>query len=307
EVCGSVLGPQTSLGVSLPPVVTPGEDATLFRVEAGEDGEAQVDGVVAGIRWGFQLLAEGNFEDVEVVPDEGFSLELQEKTVEEQCQERPGGPSELPALDVLQALATLQGDLSSEPEKTCRAYVWFTCKSHERRKRDLAQKSAIIHGIPGFWANVVSFLMWHKWLLDLRKIMNHPQASVMISDQDKDFLSYMIDLNVSVSQPRSCSKLIFSFRDHPYVLKRVIIKEYYLDITGNRGHRSTPVHCISCRLDTRSLNFLNGLSGRNCPESDRIAEIISKDEWDDPQKDYPRREDSSMTETHVVKGSGGGP
>ena len=57
-------------------------------------------------------------------------MELQEKTVEEQCQERPGGPSELPALDVLQALATLQGDLSSEPEKTCRAYVWFTCKSH---------------------------------------------------------------------------------------------------------------------------------------------------------------------------------
>ena len=39
--------------------------------------------------------------------------------------------------------------------------------------------------------------MWHKWLLDLKQIMNHPQVSVMISDQDKDFLSYMIDLNVS--------------------------------------------------------------------------------------------------------------
>ncbi|XDB67297.1 hypothetical protein AB1E18_019670 [Capra hircus] len=149
-------------GTLQPPVVTPGEDATLFRVEAGEDGEAQVDGVVAGIRQGFYLLTEDIFEDVEVVPDEeqqqGSSLELQ-KSVEEQCQERPGGPSELPALDVLQALATLQGDLSSEPEKTCRAYVWFTCKSHERRKRDLAQKSAIIQGIPGFWANVVSFLL----------------------------------------------------------------------------------------------------------------------------------------------------
>ena len=79
--------------------------------------------------------------------------------MEEQCQESPGGPSELPALDVLQALATLQGDLSSEPEKTCRAYVWFMCKSHERRKRDLAQRSTIIQGILGFWANVVSFLL----------------------------------------------------------------------------------------------------------------------------------------------------
>ncbi|KAI4529188.1 hypothetical protein MG293_020862 [Ovis ammon polii] len=53
-----------------PPVATPGEDATLFRVEAGEDSEAQVDGVVAGIRRGFQLLAEDITEDVEVVPDE---------------------------------------------------------------------------------------------------------------------------------------------------------------------------------------------------------------------------------------------
>ena len=34
------------------------------------------------------------------------------------------------------------------------------------------------------------------------------------------------------NHPRSCSKLIFSFQDHPYFLKRVIIKEYYLDITG---------------------------------------------------------------------------
>ena len=39
--------------------------------------------------------------------------------------------------------------------------------------------------------------MWHKWHLDLKQIMNHPQVSVMISDQDKDFLSYMIDLNVT--------------------------------------------------------------------------------------------------------------
>ncbi|KAI4550639.1 hypothetical protein MJG53_000058 [Ovis ammon polii x Ovis aries] len=57
-------------GTLQPPVATPGEDATLFRVEAGEDSEAQVDGVVAGIRRGFQLLAEDITEDVEVVPDE---------------------------------------------------------------------------------------------------------------------------------------------------------------------------------------------------------------------------------------------
>ena len=39
--------------------------------------------------------------------------------------------------------------------------------------------------------------MWPEWLLDLKQIMNHPQVSVMISNQDKDFLSYKLDLKVS--------------------------------------------------------------------------------------------------------------
>ena len=46
-----------------------------------------------------------------------------------------------------------------EHEKNCRAQVWFMCKSHQRRKRVLARRSTIIHGIPGFWAKVVSFLL----------------------------------------------------------------------------------------------------------------------------------------------------
>ena len=39
--------------------------------------------------------------------------------------------------------------------------------------------------------------MWPAWLLDLKQIMNHVQVSVMISNQDKDFLSYKSDLNIS--------------------------------------------------------------------------------------------------------------
>ena len=34
--------------------------------------------------------------------------------------------------------------------------------------------------------------MWPEWLLDLK----HPQVSIMISNQDKDFLSYKIDLKI---------------------------------------------------------------------------------------------------------------
>ncbi|KAJ1057351.1 hypothetical protein K5549_022089, partial [Capra hircus] len=284
EEGGSVPGPPTFLVVS--PVVTPGAEATLFRVEAVKGHEALVDGEE------LQLLAEDVVEEVEIVVEEEqqqrSSQELEEKTVEEQGQERPRGPSERQVLEVLQALAALQVELSSKHEKNRRAYVQFMHKNHQRRKCHLAPRSAIIQGICGFWA---------------KAIINHPQVSFMISDQDKDFLGYMIDLKVQVrSHVRSHCKLIFSFGHNPYFLNTVIIKEYYLDITGYRAHRSTPVHWFwdfewgapSHRLDTRSLNFLKWVSGHNCPESNRIAEIISEDVWDGPLKYYPREEGSSM-------------
>ena len=79
--------------------------------------------------------------------------------VEEQGQERPRGLSEHQALDVLQALAALQVELSSELEKNYRTYIRFICKNHQRRKRHLAQRSAIIQGIPHFWTKAVSYLL----------------------------------------------------------------------------------------------------------------------------------------------------
>ena len=39
--------------------------------------------------------------------------------------------------------------------------------------------------------------MWHDWLLDLQRIVNDRQISIMISEQDKVLLSYMIDMKVS--------------------------------------------------------------------------------------------------------------
>ena len=135
EECGSVLGPQTFLVVSpgaqgdgapqpalvmlctaatlQPPVVTPGEDATLFKVEAAGDGGALVDRDMAGIRRVFQLLMENIMEELEVLADEeqqqGSSQDLEEKMLGDQVQEWLGGLNELLALDTLQALATPSG------------------------------------------------------------------------------------------------------------------------------------------------------------------------------------------------------
>ncbi|KAF4008096.1 hypothetical protein G4228_019709 [Cervus hanglu yarkandensis] len=220
--------------------------------------------------------------------DQGSSQELEEKMVEEQCLERPGGPSERSAPNALQALTALQLEVSSLHEENRRSSVRFMRMNHLRRKRHLARRSAILQGIPGFWA---------------KAIMNHPQVSIIISTQDEDFLRYMIDFKVQVwSHPRSRCKLIFSFRDNPDFWNTVIGKEYSLAISRYRARRSTPVHWFwdfergapSHRLDTRILIFLNWLLGHNCPESHRIAEIIGQDVWVDPMKYYSREDISAM-------------
>lgn len=109
------------------------------------------------------LLAEDVMEDVKVVADEeqeeGFSQELVEKTVEEQGLQRLGSPSECLALDELQALASLQVELSSRDEVNCWASVRFTCMNHLSRKRHLARRSAIIQGMRGLWARDVFYLL----------------------------------------------------------------------------------------------------------------------------------------------------
>ncbi|XP_060994108.1 testis-specific Y-encoded protein 1-like [Dama dama] len=285
----------------VPPGGTAGKVVTLFVDEmVMESGGSLMDGEEAGIGRVCHLLAEDVMEEVEVVADEerdqGSSPDLKEKTLEEQGLERPGGPSERPAPNVLQALTAPKMEVSSLHEENCRASVCFMHMNHPRRKRHLSRKGAIFQGIPDFWA---------------KAIMNHRQMSIIFNTQDEDFLRYMNDFKVQVRRyPRSRCKLIFSFRDNPYFWNTVIVKEYYLDITGKRGsqggvyraRRSTPVHWFwdfergapSHRLDTRSLNFLNWLSGHNCPESNRIAEIIGQNVWDDPLKYYPREEICAM-------------
>ena len=108
-----------------PPVATAGDNATHVSVEVAGYGGALVDRDVAGIRRVFQLLVEDIMEEVEVLADEkqqqGSSQDLDEKILEEQGQQRPGGLNELLALDALRALATLQVELSSDHEKNCRA------------------------------------------------------------------------------------------------------------------------------------------------------------------------------------------
>ncbi|XP_043753423.1 LOW QUALITY PROTEIN: testis-specific Y-encoded protein 1-like [Cervus elaphus] len=224
--------------------------------EMVEEGEALEEGEVSGIGQEFQLLVEDIIEEVELVVEEKqgkvSSQELEEKS-EEQGQEHPmtGASSDQAPLEEMEALAALQVELNSANKKGPKAYLRLQRKGHQRRKRPLNQRSAIIQGIPGFWA---------------KAFVNHPQVTVMMSDQEEEMLSYMKHLKLQeLGHPQSRCKLVSSFWDNPVFRNRVIIKEYYLGIPGYRACTSSPVHWFcgdewgvpSLRLDTRSLNIFN--------------------------------------------------
>ena len=81
-------------GTLEPPVVMPGQEATLFRLEIVDDSEPLVDEDVAGIGQGFQLLVQDIMEEVEVVGDEeqqkGSSQELKRKRWRSRARKGPG-------------------------------------------------------------------------------------------------------------------------------------------------------------------------------------------------------------------------
>nr|XP_044624054.1 testis-specific Y-encoded protein 3-like [Equus asinus] len=267
------------------------EEVNVLGVEAVREAEALGATEQAGLGREVRLLVEDMMEVVEVVEvvaeedrgqdaDEVQAEEPEEKP-EQQGQEEPGrGPTT--ARPPLEALEALQLELSSVNARARRAYSRLKHKNSERRKLHLDRRSAIIQSIPGFWA---------------KAILNHPQMSAMISEQDEDMLSYMMDLKVEeVRHPSDCCKIMLFFRKNPYFWNKVIIKEYLIDITGYRESHCTPIQwgqnyerkAYSRRHDNGSLNFFNWFSGHNFAGSSRIAEIIIEDLWPNPLQYYTR-------------------
>uniref|UniRef100_A0A8D2JEI1 TSPY n=1 Tax=Sciurus vulgaris TaxID=55149 RepID=A0A8D2JEI1_SCIVU len=246
------------------------------------------------------LLVEGIMEVVEVVTEEDVEEEQKEMGKEEeeeeeevvqepdhqecrekqeedhQAQPRPGPTSPRLPLEELQAL-----QLALEPvnSQAARAYARLKQKLKQRRKPQLDCRRSIIQGIPGFW------------------FVNHPQLSSMISDQDEDMLSYMIDLEVEERKhPSHCCKIMLFFGNNPYFRNEVITKEYLININGYRVFNSTVVQwyqeykreACSRRHHNSSPNFFNWFTDHNFTGSDRITEIISKDLWLTPLNYYKR-------------------
>nr|XP_024415345.2 testis-specific Y-encoded protein 1 [Desmodus rotundus]XP_053773780.1 testis-specific Y-encoded protein 1-like [Desmodus rotundus]XP_053773781.1 testis-specific Y-encoded protein 1-like [Desmodus rotundus]XP_053773782.1 testis-specific Y-encoded protein 1-like [Desmodus rotundus]XP_053773816.1 testis-specific Y-encoded protein 1-like [Desmodus rotundus]XP_053773817.1 testis-specific Y-encoded protein 1-like [Desmodus rotundus]XP_053773824.1 testis-specific Y-encoded protein 1-like [Desmodu len=221
------------------------------------------------------------------------------------AEEKPGGSSARPPLEVLEAL---QWQLSAESARGRRDYLAVKLATAQRRKPILERRRSVIQRIPGFWAKAISFPVLCVVVVGMveedgcgfltkEQIQNHPQISAIISDQDEDMLEYLLTVEVQeLVGPKHRCRLKFFFRSNPYFLNEVIIKEYHVSLAGYRATRSTAVDWFwdyergvpSRRQDTSSVNLFNWLSEHSLPGSGKIAELISEDLWPSPLRHYLR-------------------
>ncbi|XP_035581840.1 testis-specific Y-encoded protein 3-like [Zalophus californianus] len=210
--------------------------------------------------------------------EEEGAQELQEKQKGEEQPEGRRGPIPFP----LEALEALQSELEPENKQASRSSSRLRLSYCRRRQRHLEHRSALIRGIPGFWA---------------KAFVNHPQMSAVISKEDEGLLGYMTDLKVEdLRFPRDCRQILLFFRKNPYFRNEVVVKEYVLSAAGYGPSHSTPIQwhqdyeqeAYSRRDHNTSLNFFNWFSDPSFASSSRIAEIIMDDLWPNPLQYYMR-------------------
>uniref|UniRef100_A0A452R628 Testis-specific Y-encoded protein 3-like n=1 Tax=Ursus americanus TaxID=9643 RepID=A0A452R628_URSAM len=194
--------------------------------------------------------------DIMVAEEGQKEEEAQEKQEGEEQPEARRGPS----LSPLEALGALQSELEPVNKQASRSYSRLKLKSCQRRQRHLEHRSAIIRGIPGFWA----------------KFVNHPQMSAMISEVAK------------------CRHILLFFRKNSYFRNEVVVKEYVVSAAGYGPSHSPPIQwhqdfereAHSRRHHNSSLNFFNWFSDHSFAGASRIAEIIMDDLWPNPLQYY---------------------
>ncbi|XP_077003296.1 testis-specific Y-encoded protein 3-like [Tamandua tetradactyla] len=261
----------------------PSEETAILWVGMGPEIEKLEVRVEIEIRGETGLVNEDGMETVAVVTEEDVKEPQERQKEKEQVQSDLGPSRTRPFLEALEALR-----LEMEPvnARARRAFSRLRRNMWQRRKSHLESRSAIIQGFPGFW---------------VKAILNHPQMSAVITEQDEDMLNYMTNLEVEeINQPKNFCKITFFFRSNPYFQNEVIIKEYDVDITGFRASHSTPIRwfqnfecqAYSRRHQNTSPNFFNWFSDHNFTGSNRFAEIISEDLWLNPMQYYPREEET---------------
>uniref|UniRef100_A0A182P927 Protein SET n=1 Tax=Anopheles epiroticus TaxID=199890 RepID=A0A182P927_9DIPT len=191
--------------------------------------------------------------------------------------------------EALEAVDTCQNEIDALNEQASEEILKVEQKYNELRKPYYRKRNEFIKRIPSFW---------------MTAIMNHPQISGILEEEEEDCLQFLEKLEVEEFEDiKSGYRILFHFEENPFFENTVLTKEFKLGSNGESpSSTSTPIkwkpdHDLTKVLPKKVANnrrkrglenrtFFDWFTDNNDPINDDIAELIKDDLWPNPLQYY---------------------
>ncbi|XP_065192058.1 protein SET-like [Sycon ciliatum] len=181
----------------------------------------------------------------------------------------------------LSDLENTQDSLNELNEKASEEILRVEQRFNELRKPHFSRRSEIITEIPQFW---------------MQALLSHPLIGPIITEEDEEPLTHLIDVNVEEFQDiKSGYKIEFRFSENEHFTNEVLTKTYNLSSSNERP--STTEHTpIDWRPNMSLVDQFGARKGRDSTsffswfvektDSSGLGELIKDELWSDPVQYY---------------------
>lgn len=122
--------------------------------------------------------------------------------------------------EALEAVDTCQNEIDALNEQASEEILKVEQKYNELRKPYYRKRNEFIKRIPSFW---------------MTAIMNHPQISGILEEEEEDCLQFLEKLEVEEFEDiKSGYRILFHFEENPFFENTVLTKEFKLGSNGGK-------------------------------------------------------------------------
>ncbi|XP_072016676.1 LOW QUALITY PROTEIN: protein SET-like [Amphiura filiformis] len=190
--------------------------------------------------------------------------------------------------DAIEDIDEVQNQIDALNEKASEEILHVEQKYNKLRQPHFETRSQLINKIPNFWVTA---------------LVNHPQVSMLLDEEDEEALQYLTKVEVQEFEDiKSGYKINFHFKSNPYFENEVITKEFHLNETGDPSSKSTPIQWKrgkdltkksgaqaqkgKKRAHTESESFFCWFTDHTDAGADELGEVIKDDIWPNPLQYY---------------------
>ncbi|XP_052888286.1 protein SET isoform X1 [Anopheles moucheti] len=191
--------------------------------------------------------------------------------------------------EALELVDGCQNSIDALNEQASEEILKVEQKYNELRKPHYQRRNDYIKRVSNFW---------------IVAIMNHPQISCILEQEEEDCLQYLEKLEVEEFEDiKSGYRILFHFEENPFFDNTVLTKEFKLGSNGESPSSTSttikwkPEHDLTKMLPKKmdshrrkrgleNRTFFDWFTDNNDPINDDIAELIKDDLWPNPLQYY---------------------